>query len=88
MLDVLREREAYLRARIIAKQSVGWEWQYDAREQQALAWAIERLQVVPGDRSDRGIALTVATAPIERERQRFSAEAICPMSPGSIDLTG
>lgn len=54
MLDVLREREAYLRARIIAKQSVGWDFAYDQREQAALAWAIERLQVEPEHRSDRG----------------------------------
>ena len=56
MLDVLREREAYLRARIIAKQTVGWDYQYDERERAALAWAIERLQIVPADRSDRVLA--------------------------------
>lgn len=61
MLDVLREREAYLRARIIAKQSVGWEWQYDAREQAALAWAIERLQVA-GHRSEGDIWLDGGSA--------------------------
>jgi hypothetical protein len=42
-LDVLRDREAYLRQRIIAKQIVGWEWQYDSREREALEWAIRQL---------------------------------------------
>jgi hypothetical protein len=39
-LQTLREREAWLRARIAAKQSVGWEVQYDERERAALEWAI------------------------------------------------
>lgn len=43
-LQTLREREAWLRARIAAKQSVGWEVQYDERERAALEWAIERLE--------------------------------------------
>lgn len=43
MLQVLREREAYLRQRVIAKQKVGWEFRYDLREQTALAWAIREL---------------------------------------------
>jgi hypothetical protein len=42
-LQTLQEREAYLRARIAAKKSVGWETEYDVREQAALIWAIERL---------------------------------------------
>jgi hypothetical protein len=42
-LQTLREREAYLRARIVAKRSVGWEYQYDERERVALEWAIREL---------------------------------------------
>jgi hypothetical protein len=40
MLNTLRERASYLDARIGAKHSVGWDWQYDARERDALYWAI------------------------------------------------
>jgi hypothetical protein len=40
MLNTLREREAYLRARIAAKRSVGWDYAYDTRERTALLWAI------------------------------------------------
>lgn len=43
-LDVLRDRAAYLAARVEAKKSVGWEFQYDARERAALVWAIDRLE--------------------------------------------
>ena len=43
-IDVLRDRAAYLAARVEAKKSVGWEWSYDARERAALIWAIERLE--------------------------------------------
>lgn len=42
-LAVLRQREAYLRQRVKAKQTVGWEFQYDEREANALAKAIETL---------------------------------------------
>lgn len=42
-LDVLAQRERYLRERIQAKQRVGWEYRYDERECEALAWAIEQL---------------------------------------------
>ena len=43
-LQTLRERAAYLGARIAAKQSVGWQWEYDQRERDALLWAIDKLQ--------------------------------------------
>jgi hypothetical protein len=43
---VLRERRAYLDARIEAKQRVGWETQWDERERDALAWAITELEHV------------------------------------------
>ena len=42
-LDVLRERHAYLAARIAAKQQVGWDFAYDERERAALGWAIAAL---------------------------------------------
>lgn len=42
-LQTLRERERYLRARVIAKQSVGWEYAYDERERAALEWAIGQI---------------------------------------------
>lgn len=42
-LQTLRERERYLRARVQAKASVGWEFQWDERERAALAWAIKQL---------------------------------------------
>jgi hypothetical protein len=47
LIQVLREREAYLRARIIAKKSVGWEYAYDERERAALEWAIRELGSEP-----------------------------------------
>lgn len=43
-LRTLQERERYLRARVRAKQSVGWESTYDERERAALAWAIETIE--------------------------------------------
>jgi len=43
-IDVLRDRAAYLAARVTAKKSVGWEWSYDERERAALIWAIDRLE--------------------------------------------
>lgn len=42
-LLVLIERRNWLAARITAKQSVGWETQWDERERAALDWAIEIL---------------------------------------------
>lgn len=42
-LTVLHERRMYLDHRIEAKKQVGWETQWDERERDALAWAIERL---------------------------------------------
>jgi hypothetical protein len=42
-LAVLRERHKWLAARIQAKRQVGWETQWDEREHNALAWAIEEL---------------------------------------------
>lgn len=46
-LQTLRERERYLAARVIAKQSVGWSYEYDERERAALEWAIEHLRKEP-----------------------------------------
>lgn len=43
-LDVLKDRARYLAARVEAKKSVGWEYEYDARERAALAWAIEQIE--------------------------------------------
>ena len=45
-LQTLRERAAYLRERVAAKQRVGWEWSYDERERAALEWAIGELTAV------------------------------------------
>jgi hypothetical protein len=42
-LDVSGSGGRYLRERIQAKQRVGWEYRYDEREREALAWAIEQL---------------------------------------------
>jgi len=39
-LGILRDRAGYLKGRIIAKQAVGWEFQYDERERAALELAI------------------------------------------------
>lgn len=49
-LDTLRQRQAYLGQRVIAKQAVGWDFQYDERERKALEWALARL----GDTEDAG----------------------------------
>lgn len=43
--DRLRQRRDYLTQRIAAKKSVGWEYQYDEAERDALTWALERLNV-------------------------------------------
>ena len=39
-VQTLRERRDYLLARIQAKQSVGWDYEYDQREHAALCWAL------------------------------------------------
>lgn len=43
-LIVLQERERYLRHRIEAKRTVGWETRWDEREHDALQWAIDALK--------------------------------------------
>jgi len=43
-LAVLRERAEYLDLRIEAKQTLGWETEYDRRELAALQWAIGELE--------------------------------------------
>jgi hypothetical protein len=43
-LAVLRERAEYLDLRIEAKQTLGWEVDWDQRERQALLWAIAELE--------------------------------------------
>lgn len=40
-ITVLKERAAYLTERVVAKQKVGWEWQYDERERTALQRILE-----------------------------------------------
>jgi hypothetical protein len=42
-ISVLQDRADYLRVRIEAKKSVGWEYQYDVRERDALVWALSVL---------------------------------------------
>lgn len=39
-LDVLDQRRRYLEARIQAKKSVGWDYAYDQRERDSLAWVV------------------------------------------------
>lgn len=41
--QVLVDRQNWLTARAKAKESIGWEFQYDLRERDALEWAIEAL---------------------------------------------
>lgn len=53
-LLTLQERARYLGARIQAKRLVGWEYQYDERERDALLWAINRLE--DHDARDMGFA--------------------------------
>ena len=48
-LQTLRERAKYLAARVQAKRSVGWEYQYDERERAALQWAVAALTQQPPD---------------------------------------
>lgn len=52
LLQTLREREAYLKERVKAKKTVGWEYTYDEREQIALAWAICELSDLLADEDD------------------------------------
>lgn len=42
-LETIVERRDYLAARIKAKQSVGWQTDYDEREHRALCWALGKL---------------------------------------------
>lgn len=39
-LDVLDQRRRYLEQRVQAKRTVGWDYAYDQRERDALAWAV------------------------------------------------
>lgn len=41
--DRLRQRRDWLTARIAAKESVGWDVEYDTAERDALAWALAQL---------------------------------------------
>jgi hypothetical protein len=50
-ISVLQDRADYLRVRIEAKKSVGWEYQYDVRERDALVWALDQL-TAHDDRGD------------------------------------
>jgi|KBSSwiStaDraftv2_1062776.scaffolds.fasta_scaffold2293695_2 hypothetical protein len=43
-LAVLRERAEYLDLRIVAKETLGWEVDWDRRELAALQWAIGELE--------------------------------------------
>lgn len=43
--DRLRQRRDWLTARIAAKQSVGWDVEYDTAERDALTWALEILEM-------------------------------------------
>lgn len=43
-LKTLIERERYLRGRAALKKSVDWDYKYDEREANALAWAISQLK--------------------------------------------
>lgn len=43
-LTVLRERRDWLAARIKAKQSIGWDVEWDERERAALEWAVKQLE--------------------------------------------
>lgn len=45
-LTVLRERRDWLTARIEAKQSVGWDVEWDTRERDALADAVAELEAL------------------------------------------
>lgn len=52
-LGILRDRAGYLKGRIIAKQTVGWEFQYDERERAALKAVIAAIErILPGTPSD------------------------------------
>lgn len=51
-LQCLRERAAYLEQRVLAKQAVGWEFAYDARERAALVWVLACVD--PAGRQDNG----------------------------------
>jgi hypothetical protein len=41
-LGILQQRRDWLTARIIAKQSIGWDVTWDTAERDALVWALER----------------------------------------------
>lgn len=43
-LGILRDRAGYLKGRIIAKQTVGWEFSYDERERAALKAVIAAVE--------------------------------------------
>lgn len=43
-LMTLRNRRDYLALRVEAKRKMGWEYEYDQREREALTWAIEQIE--------------------------------------------
>jgi hypothetical protein len=49
-LIVLCERRKWLDARIQAKTSVGWDTEWDERERDALAWAIDTITAIEVDK--------------------------------------
>lgn len=44
-LDTLKQRRNWLTERIKAKQTVGWDVQWDIAERDALSWAVELLEL-------------------------------------------
>jgi hypothetical protein len=46
-IDTLTQRRDYLETRIEGKTKVGWQIEWDVREKDALAWALEKLNAEP-----------------------------------------
>lgn len=43
-INTLTQRMKWLTIRAAGKKSIGWDYQYDERERDALIWALERLK--------------------------------------------
>ena len=45
-IDRLDQRRRYLEKRVQIKQAMGWEYQYDESEREALAWALDTIEIL------------------------------------------
>lgn len=54
-LRTLNQRRAYLEQRMTAKKNIGMDIDYDARERDALKWALDQLHVTTNDAATKAV---------------------------------